>query len=101
MPLVPDHKPMEAVLAHMADTMHYTAYELSDEHIRGLFSARKPGLFQPLAEAHFDAWLAEHDRRMQESAWEHGRADMSGYLNGARMKVPYPTNPFKREESND
>lgn len=51
--------------------MQYTKYELSDEHMRGLIHGPHPSL-DLIRKAHFDAWLAEHDRRVKSEAWDEG-----------------------------
>lgn len=41
----------------------------------------------------FDAWLAAE----KERAWNEGKQAMIEYSQGARRKVPYPVNPYKKE----
>lgn len=60
-----------------AKPMKYSEYELTDEHIRSLQSSRGLPEATPMRRAHFDAWLAEHDRRVREDAWD------AGYIAGA------------------
>lgn len=76
---------MDAVLKRAVENEKYSEYELSDVHIRALFSYRKPYLFEKLREKHFDTWLAEHDRRVKESAYAEGFRDGNGYVEGTSL----------------
>ena len=53
---------------------------------------------EPRLDAARGAVQAERERQIREAAWEEGRAAMALYLNGARRKVPYPTNPYRKPE---
>lgn len=51
--------------------MQYTEYELSDEHMRGLIGdATAHPVLRKVRKDHFEAWLAEHDRRVKAEVWD-------------------------------
>lgn len=72
--------------------MTYTEYELSDEHMRGLIHGAHPSL-DPLRKAHFDAWLAAHDRRVKADAWDEGAAEAD-----ISYTSEWPDNPYREEK---
>lgn len=75
--------------------MQYSEYELSDEHMRGLIGdATAHPILRKVRKDHFEAWLAEHDRRVKAEAWD----AITRALSGEAVEY-FPENPYHVENS--